>query len=393
MIRSWSRLGIFGIALIATLLLAACGGDADPTATQGQGSPTPTQAQSDATPTTQSTGGDYFEGKTIRVIIPYSPGGSSSVLVPYFAHQIPNYIPGNPRMISTHITPIIAGYNYLAKAPNDGTEIMYTSNAPISQQYTEESDFDVAAFSYINGYTSGENVLFGNGTLPFEDLTGAAASGHQLRVPVETDPTEMSGADIGLILAAEAMGFDLKLIPLSAASTGTAESLVAMERGDVDAQIASAIWYTMPSLRPGWTADGTVKPLAYFGSPGQEMKPNSEADVTAPNLTDLVLEQANAEIKNLYNALVVPEVALGKHFLAPPDTNPEALEILRQAFTDAMNDPTFVSGLERLLGQTSINMSGADLQELMGEAVAAFADGRETRDQKVLDLYNKYVGN
>lgn len=380
--RLLSRFGLAVMAMSLSLVLAACGGD--------DATPTPVPSDSTPTPTAAS---DYFAGKTIRVIIPYSPGGSSSVLVPYFAHQLPNYIPGNPRMISTHITPIIAGYNYLAEAATDGTEIMYTSNAPISQQYTEESKFDVAAFSYIIGYTSGENVLFGRGDIPFDDLRDAAATGHELRLPIETDPTEMSGADIGMILAAEHLGFDLKLIPLSAASTGTAESLVAMERGDIDGQIASAIWYTMPSLRPGWTTDGTVKPIAYFGSRGQTMKPNSEDDVIAANVTDFILADASDEIKNLYNALVVPEVALGKHFLAAPGTNPEALAILRQAFSDAMQDETFVSGLERLLGQSSINVPGGELQTTIEEAVEAFADGRETRDQKILDLYNKYIGN
>jgi tripartite-type tricarboxylate transporter receptor subunit TctC len=382
MSRLWSRTGTLGIvALALAMLLAACGGD----------DATPTPVPADATPTATPEPADYFEGKTIRVVIPYSAGGSSSVLVPYFAHQLPNFIPGNPRMISSHITPIIAGYNFIAEADNDGTQIMYTSRAPLSQQYTEEAKFDVGAFEYLIGYTSGESTLMINGDVPFNDLQEALASGHQLRLPIETDPTEMGGADIAVIVTAEMLGYDLKLIPLSVASTGTAESLVAMERGDIDGQVAGAIWYTMPSLRPGWTAEGTIKPVAFFGRPGQAMDPNSESDVTALNYTDIILSEASAELKSLYNALVVPEVALGKHFLAPPNTNPEAVAILRQAFSDAMADATFVKGLNRLLGISSINFSGAELQTTMEAAVAAFADDRENRDQKVLDLYNKYT--
>ena len=382
MSRLWSRTGMLGVvALALAMLLAACGGD-DPT-------PTPVPANAEPTATPEPT--DFYEGKTIRVVIPYSAGGSSSVLVPYFAHQLPNFIPGNPRMISSHITPIIAGYNFIAEADNDGTEIMYTSRAPLSQQYTEEAKFDVSAFEYLLGYTSGESVLMINGDVPFGDIREAAASGHTLRLPIETDPTEMGGADIGVIATAELLGYKLLLIPLSVASTGTAESLVAMERGDIDGQVAGAIWYTMPSLRPGWTSEGTIKPVAFFGRPGQEMSPNSESDVTAINMTDVILAEGSAELKALYNALVVPEVALGKHFLAPPDTNPEAVAILRQAFTDAMNDATFVKGLERLLGSPSVNFSGAELQTTMEAAAAGFAVGRESRDAKILELYNKYT--
>jgi tripartite-type tricarboxylate transporter receptor subunit TctC len=382
MSRLWSRTGTLGIvALALAMLLAACGGE--------DATPTPVPANAPPTATPEPT--DFYEGKTIRVVIPYSAGGSSSVLVPYFAHQLPNFIPGNPRMISSHITPIIAGYNFLAEADNDGTQIMYTSRAPLPQQYTEEAKFDVAAFEYLIGYTSGENVLIINGDVPFDDLEAAAASGHELRLAIETDPTEMSGADIAVIITAEMLGYDLKLIPLSIASTGTAEMLVAMERGDIDGQVAGAIWYTMPSLRPGWTEKGTVKPVAFFGRPGAPMDPNSESPVVARNYTDIVLADASADLKSLYNALVVPEVALGKHFLAPPNTDPEAVAILRQAFSDAMKDKVFVKGLNRLLGISSINFSGAELQTTIEEAAAAFADGRETRDQKVLDLYNKYT--
>jgi tripartite-type tricarboxylate transporter receptor subunit TctC len=383
MSRLWSRTGTLGIVALAlvAMLLAACGGD----------DATPTPVPSDAEPTATPVPGEFYEGKTIRVVIPYSAGGSSSVLVPYFAHQLPNFIPGNPRMISSHITPIIAGYNFLAEADTDGTQIMYTSRAPLSQQYTEEATFDVGAFEYIIGYTSGESTLMINGDVPFDDLQDALASGHTLRLPIETDPTEMGGSDIAVIVTAEMFGYDLKLIPLSVASTGTAESLVAMERGDVDGQVAGAIWYTMPSLRPGWTEDGTIKPVAFFGRPGQTMDPNSEGPAVALNYTDIILAQANDELKALYNALVVPEVALGKHFLMPPGTDSEAVAIMRQAFSDAMADATFVKGLNRLLGINSINFSGAELQTTMEAAVAAFANDRENRDQKVLDLYNKYT--
>ena len=382
MSRYWSPIGMLGaLAMVFTLALAACGGD-DPTAT-----PVPAETVPTATPEPS----DYFEGKTIRVVIPYTPGGSSSVLVPYFAHQLPNYIPGNPRMISSHITPVIAGYNFLAEADNDGTQIMYTSAAPLAQQYTEESKFEVGAFEYLLGYTSGESILMVNGDVPFDDIRGAAGSGHTLRLPIETDPTEIGGSDIAVMMTAEMLGYDLDLIPLSGASTGTAELLVAMERGDIDGQVAGAIWYTMPSLRPGWTADGTIKPVAFFGPPGKLMEPNTETDVTAANLTDIILAEASDEIKAIYNALVIPEVALGKHFLAPPDTSPEAMAILRKSFTDAMNDPVFVKGLNRLLGISSINFSGEELQTTIEAAADGFAAGRENRDANILDLYNKYT--
>ncbi len=384
MTTRWMRIGIAAFLTVSLALAAvACGGD-DPT-------PAPADTTVAPTPTPEPT--EYYEGKTIRVVIPYTPGGSSSVLVPYFAHELPNFIPGNPRVVSSHITPIIAGYNYLAEANTDGTQIMYTSAAPFSQQYAEGSEFETGAFEYLLGYTSGESIMMVNGDVPIDDLRTAKETGHTLRLPITTDPSELTGTYIAAMLSAEAFGFDLQLIPLSGASTGTAELLVAMERGDIDGQVAGAIWYTMPSLRPGWTEDGTIKPVAFFGPPGQTMRPNTETDITAHNMTDVILDGPyDDQIKNLWKAFVLPQVALGKHFLAPPDVDPEALVILRQAFSDAMEVATFVKGLERLLGTYSVNLPGPDLQMIIEDAAAAFAEERNSFDTTILGLYNKYTG-
>ena len=384
MTTRWMRIGIAVFLTVGLALAAvACGGD-DPT-------PAPADTTVAPTPTPEPT--EYYEGRTIRVVIPYTPGGSSSVLVPYFAHELPNFIPGNPRVVSSHITPIIAGYNYLAEADTDGTQIMYTSSAPFSQQYAEGSEFETGAFEYLLGYTSGESIMMVNGDVPINDLRTAKETGHTLRLPITTDPSELTGTYIAAMLSAEAFGFDLQLIPLSGASTGTAELLVAMERGDIDGQVAGAIWYTMPSLRPGWTEDGTIKPVAFFGPPGQTMRPNTETDITAHNMTDVILDGPyDDQIKNLWKAFVLPQVALGKHFLAPPDVDPEALAVLRQAFSDAMEVPTFVKGLERLLGTYSVNLPGPDLQMIIEDAATAFAEERDSFDTTILGLYNKYTG-
>jgi tripartite-type tricarboxylate transporter receptor subunit TctC len=382
-------------------LLAACGGDGEEEPEDGTPSSTataPAQGGEDGTPTATAPaqggeGGDYFAGKDVRIVIPYNPGGSSAVLVPFFAQEMPKFIPGNPNMTSTHLTPIIAGYNFMQEAPKDGTQMMYSSAVPFAQQYTEGADFDVAGFEYIGGYTSGESVMFVNGDVPYDDfLAMADTTDFTLRLPIVSDPSEVSADDLGTMMAAEAFNVPLAMLPLSGASTGTPELLVAMERGDIHGQSAAAVYYTLTNLRPGWTADGTIKPFAFFGRQGQEMQANSEAPVTAPNITDAYLESdVDDASKEQWRAFVTPNLALGKHFLFPPDTDPAAVEAMRIGFERAMEDEAFVTELERLLGQESSVLPGREFQTILEESATAFAAQHDQFDALVQRLYDQYA--
>ena len=69
MTTRWMRIGIAVFLTVGLALAAvACGGD-DPT-------PAPADTTVAPTPTPEPT--EYYEGRTIRVVIPYTPGGSSS---------------------------------------------------------------------------------------------------------------------------------------------------------------------------------------------------------------------------------------------------------------------------------------------------------------------------
>lgn len=398
MTRKLPRLVWLVTVMMSLSLAVACGGgggneDGNEGGQQTNATPTPTtagQPNGDGGSTGDTA---YYKGKSIRIIIPYSAGGSSAVLVPYFTQELPKFIDGNPRMTSTHMTPIIAAYNFLTDAPNDGSEVMYSSAAPFSQQFTPDAQFDVAAFEYIGSYTSGESVLFVTNQVPFDDfLSMQGASDFTLRLPITTDPSELSADDLGTLIAAEAFNVPLRLIPLSGASTGTPELLVAMERGDIHGQSAAAVYYTLTNLRPGWTRDGIIKPFAFFGRPNLKMEPNSESDATAPNLTDAILNaDIDQSVKDQWRAFVVPGVALGKHFLVPPDTNSDAVNALRVGLERAMNDATFVEGLERLLGQESVFLNGEEFQDLLESSAASFRAQHDQFDPLVRRLYDKYT--
>ena len=105
-------------AAIAALALtvAACGGSDNDSVNEGQSG----EAQSAE---------EFFSGKTIRWIVPFSAGGGTDTAARQLAALLPEYIPGNPKVQVENIEGgnSILGVNEFAAADPDGLTILQTS--------------------------------------------------------------------------------------------------------------------------------------------------------------------------------------------------------------------------------------------------------------------------
>ena len=68
---------------------------------------------------------DFYRGKTVKILVGFGPGGSSSFYAEILARFMGRHMPGNPNFIAQHM-PGAGGVivaNYIAqRAPRDGTE-------------------------------------------------------------------------------------------------------------------------------------------------------------------------------------------------------------------------------------------------------------------------------
>lgn len=382
--RKYSQLLLVAVGLLALMLFAAACGSPE-----GNGDPGPTPTDNGDDP--GQDGDELFAGQTIRIIIPYSPGGSSSVLVPFFAHELPNYLPGNPRMVSSHITPVISAYNFVSGAPGDGLTMMYSSAVPIADQYSDEAEFEAAGFHYVGAYETRSDVFFVTSDVPYDSFAEGQGSDFDLRMPVQPNPLEITPSRLGFLMLADEWDINLTALPLSGAAAGTPELLTAMERGDIHGFSSSAIYYSLPNVRPGWFSDGFAKPLGFIGAAGEEMVPNVETDATVENLTDRVIAgEVSDQAREHWEAFVTSNI-IAKHFILPPDTPDHIVEAFRTAFADAMADETFVTTLERLLGQETQVILGEETQSIVEDAAASFAERQDEYEPLVNRLYDRFA--
>ena len=180
--------------------------------------------------------------------------------------------------------------------------------------------------------------------------------------------------------------FNLPFRVLSVASTGTASQMLMLERGDINSWSAGGVWSQLPRTRPGWVANGILRPFADLSFPGTTQSANSEGAFTCPNVTDFIAGQDQEE----WLAFNGPRTFLSKHLWGPPGMDPNVLATLRDAWTNAFTDPAFVAGSDAI-GFNTVLTEGAAGQRQLAEVTNAFIENKSRREELQVELFDKYV--
>ena len=399
-----SRLSFITAASLAALLAAACGGEADsPTATPrptdtpapaATSAPAPaTAAPATSAPATSAPAATaaptstprptatplpsfdpeaHFRGKTIRIVVGFNPGGGTDTQARFLAAKWREFIPGNPRIVISNLTPSIAASNFVWESQADGTVLIYNATAPIQSSTDPNANFKASEFEVIGAPVARNAVWMINGeTLPYNDITDAIGQSGPTLIAAGSAPTpqELTGVgDLGNFLLADWLNlpYEFKLI----ASTGTEQEMLMIEQGATNNFTAGSVWYQLPQRRPGWVSSGFIKPFAALTGPGGVVRPNAESgEFTASNARELL----DDDQKDIWDGLMAPETFVGKNLLAPPDTPADIVNTLRKSWDDALADPEFREDFERILGQPiEIEQSGAELQDIFAQVEDSF---------------------
>lgn len=369
----------------------------EPTATPAPGAPTPTPVPPTPTPTLAPTptpppsfdAEAHFRGKTIRLIVGFNPGGGTDTQARFLAANLGKFIPGNPRIVVSNHTPQMAASNFVWKSEPDGTVLQYTAGTLITNSFEPEAEFTASGFGLIGAPQGGNPFWAHRGTLPYTDIRDAIGKpdGEPL---VQTGPgsaPEATGVVLGGMMVADWLNLpiDYRVV----AGTGTEQTLLMLERGDVNALLIApgSSWYTLPARRPGWFADGFLKPFASMLVPGQEIHPNAEIEFTAPHARDL-LEPDQA---SLFNSLTSPQHVALKHFAGPPGMDPAVLATLRKAWDDAIADPEFNADFSRVLGTDVASVQGARLEQIYTATVDGYREHLGTLGDLQERLFKKFI--
>jgi tripartite-type tricarboxylate transporter receptor subunit TctC len=274
---------------------------------------------------------DFHAGKTIEIMVGGDVGGGYDIYSRAIARHLGRHIPGQPAIVVKNMPG--AGSTRAAAylgtvAPKDGTVLAAVFPSAIIGGLLDErveSLFDPTKVIYLGTAESGTRVCATfqrsrvktfDDALTHKALMGASAVGASTR-DYALLHKNTSGAKLELV-----MGYK-----------GSADILLAMERGEVDG-LCGWDWSSVKSQRSDWLRDGKLNLLLQVG-----LEPNAELSrLGVPRVWDSIKKADDREAVEL----VISQQIFQRPYLAPSGTPAAQVKALRAAFMATMRDKAFL---------------------------------------------------
>jgi tripartite-type tricarboxylate transporter receptor subunit TctC len=305
----------------------------------------------------------YYEGKMIKMIVGFSPGGGYDRMTRMLAKHLPKHIPGKPSIVVENMegaSSIIAtNYMYNIAKPNGLTIGTFTRGLPFAQlNKLEGVKFDITKFAWI-GSTAVEGTVFAlRSDLPYktvEDLRTA-------KEPISFGSTGAGTLDYQFsLLAKEFLGLNMKMIIYISSN----ECMLAVERKEADGRAGS---YT--SIKP-FIERGLVRPIFRGRVPekGIEHLPVNE---------DLTTDKMGKTIMAMFSTADY----IGRPYVAPPGTPPELVKTLQEAFANVVKDPEMRKDAQK---------NQMELEYVPPEQILKLIQNAFSQPEDVVKTFSKYV--
>ena len=305
---------------------------------------------------------DFYKGKTLRVIIGYSAGGTNDLWARTVARFWGKYIPGNPDIIVQNMpgagTMVAANYLFGVGKP-DGLTVGLISPALFFNQLggKKEAKFDWANFAWIGSPEETSEMLSMHADSPYKSVddirkattpprcgtTGAGTPGHYFPRLME-----------------EVLGLKFDLVT---GYPGASEIDLAIEKGEVlcRAGTTSAFFGREPGRT--WAKTGFVRILIIGGS-----KRDSRArDV--PTIWEMMEKYKTPDSGKRLTTVLLSPGSFGRPIVGGPGIPADRIKILRDGFLKAMRDPELLAEAEKRRWEPD-PVSGEKLQALAREVIS-----------------------
>jgi len=306
----------------------------------------------------------YFEGKHIRLLVSYSPGGGYDTYARMIARHLSKYIPGNPNIIVQNMPGAggIVATNYLFNlAPKDGTVFAHLAWRIWGYQVAQDPKvkFDFRKMNAM-GIAAIDNAILFFRTDRFADFEAVKQSSKRA--------TLGAGGRVGTAfvlgnVVEKVVG--RKLFNYVTAYPGSREYALALRQGELDGAGLTTDSF-MDLLGDLYKAKKIVVSVQ-TGMGGEEKR---DPDYPDASLVTELAKTPNARKIAESTALLA---TLGRPFWLPPGVPKERVKLLRDAFWNCMQDEKLRKEAQRL-GRPIRPQRGEALQKMWGKAIDAPPD-------------------
>jgi tripartite-type tricarboxylate transporter receptor subunit TctC len=298
---------------------------------------------------------EFYKAHPITMLVASGVGGGYDVYAREFAQFWANHIPGHPTIIPKNVPAaggLAAASTLYNSSERDGSVIgAFTNGAAMDPLFGNPgAHFDALKFEWLGSIGKLESVCFTWHSSPIKTIAdardrvvavaAAGATSNSAIVP------KMLNALIGTRFN-PVIGYDTNALAM------------AVERGEAEG-ICGLSWSTVKAARPYWIKNNQLNVLLQIGLTKLAELPD------VPSALDLIHDPEGRQVMEL----VLMRQEAGRPFAAPPDTPPDRVAALRQAFQETLKDPDFIAEADKT--QLEIEpMTGQEIANMLAKAYAA----------------------
>jgi tripartite-type tricarboxylate transporter receptor subunit TctC len=279
----------------------------------------------------QAVAQDFYRGKTLTILVGFTPGGGFDLNARILARYIPRHIPGNPDIVVQNMPGAGSATSVLyldANAAKDGTLIDIFNFGLIGDSLFQptKTKMDFRNYAWIGSIAEDLSVCYVWAALGVKTLADMKTHGTFHFGLTAVGASE----DINTRILKNLFGIDIHQV---SGYPGSAEERLSIERGELDGGCGA--WSSIPE---DWVAGGKISPVARSGA---TRPPDLPAEV--PYYVDIAPTQRAAEVARL----LVADGDIGRPFIASRAVPPDRIAILQDAFAATMKDPDFIGDLQK----------------------------------------------
>jgi hypothetical protein len=274
---------------------------------------------------------DFYQGKTITIVVGFSPGGGFDLFARLLSRHIGNFIPGHPTVVVKNAPGAgsMTAVRALTSAPVDGTTIAAFHFGLIGQSLLapEKVPLDFRKVAWLGSISQDVSVCYTWHTLGIKNLAELAA-----RKGLHFGLTGIgTNDDIYARILKSIFHVDLRQV---GGYPGSTDARLAVERGELEGHCGA--WSSIPEE---WIVHRRIDPIFRTA---QWLPPDMPA--TIPYMMDLIAAERDRAIVRL----LVSDSLLGRPYIIAPEVPADRQHILRSAFDETINDPRFRADAETL---------------------------------------------
>lgn len=287
-----------------------------------------------------SADGVSFQGKSVTMIIPSTPGGSTDLSARVLAKFFGKHLPGQPTVVAQNIPGGhgVGALNYIyQQAKPDGLTITISGNSQVDPMTYRQpaAHYDPLKFIIVGAMGVGDNVMIiRTDALPrlYDNTKKPVSMGSVPGIP-------RSGMQMTL-WGHKYLGWNTRWV---VGYPGSTDLMLAMERGEID----------MTSLPRGYVTDKltdtTKYKILYLDGLDPDAPKSGRADAdNAPHFTDAMKGKIkDPKMLAAYNYWRASKVF--KWVALPPKTSDAIRDAYRAAFRAIMTDPEFKEASKKSL--------------------------------------------